>query len=95
MAGLTHAFGHCDITLAVETPAAYSICWFAHMEAALKPFTQELPHPIMNIIAADPTSSIAVKYRNYVNTVLLPLCRRVTGILLDSRLRIVLCRGQK
>ena len=43
------------------------------MEAALKPFTQELPHPIMNIIAADPTSSIAVKYRSYVKTVLLPL----------------------
>ena len=52
-----------------------------HSKTVSQPFTQELPHAIMDIIAADPTSSVAVKVRNYVKTVLLPLCRRVTGIL--------------
>ena len=49
-----------------------------------QPLTHELPWTIpgiMDIIAADLTSSIAVKYRNYIKTVLLPICRRVTGIL--------------
>ena len=52
MSGLTHVFaGH---TLAAETPAAYSIHWFDAFETLSQPFTQELPHAIMNIIAADP-----------------------------------------
>ena len=79
MAGLTHVFGH--FTLAAETPAAYSIQSFDAFAAMAQPLTQELPHAIMNIIAADPTSSIAVKYRNYIKTVLLPPCQRVTCIL--------------
>ena len=45
----------------------------------------------MNIIATDPTSSIAVKYRNYVKTVLLPLCRRVTKILSTHSAVIEVC----
>ena len=69
MTGLTHVFG--SSIFAAETPAAYSIRGFDAVEAASHPFTHELPHAIMNIIAADPTSSIAVKYRNYVKTVLL------------------------
>ena len=79
MTGLTHVFA--THTSAAATPAAYSIRWFDAFEAVSQPFTQELPHAIMDTIAADPTSSIAVKYRHYVKTVLLPLCQRVTAIL--------------
>ena len=89
MTGLTHVFGY--ITFAAETPAAYSIRWFDAFGSVSQPFTQELPHAMMNIIAADPTSSIAVKYRNYVKTVLLPLCRRVTGILRAHSAVIEVC----
>ena len=66
---------------AAETPAAYSICCLDAFEVMSQPLTNELPHAIMDIIAADPTSSIALKYRSYVKTVLLPLCQRVRGIL--------------
>ena len=83
LSGLTHVFG--SNTFAAETPAAFSISyfdrWIRGIVSLSQPFTQELPHAIRDIITADPTSSIAVKYRNYVKTVLLPLCRRVTGIL--------------
>ena len=89
MTGLTHVFG--SNVFGVETPAAYSIGMFDGFESVSKPFTQELPHAIMNIIAADPTSSIAVKYRNYVKTVLLPLCRRMTGILRAHSAVIEVC----
>ena len=79
MSGLTHVFGNHQF--AVATPAACSIRQFDTFETLSQLLTHELPHGIMNIIAADPTSSIAVKYQSYVKTVLLPLCRRVTGIL--------------
>ena len=89
MTGLTHAFA--NHMFAVATPAAYSIRFFDAFEAFSQPFTQELPHAIIDIIAADPTSSVAVKYRNYVKTVLLPLCRRVTGILRAHSAVIEVC----
>ena len=84
MTGLTHAF--VNQTFAAETPAAYSIRWFDAFESMSQPFTQELPHAIMNIIAAEPTSSIAVKYRSYVKTVLLPICQPAGDGHLESSL---------
>ena len=89
MMGLTHAFT--NHVFAAPTPATYSIRWFDTFEALSQPFTQELPHAIIDIIAADPTSSIAVKYRSYVKTVLLPLCQRVTGILRAHSAVIEVC----
>ena len=89
MTGLTHVF--CGNTFAVATPAAYSIGMFDAFETLSQPFTQELPHAIVDIIAADPTSSVAVKCRNYVKTVLLPLCRRVTDILRAHSAVIEVC----
>ena len=89
MTGLTHVFA--QITFAAATPAAYSIRYFNAFESVSQPFTQELPHAIVDVIAADPTSSIAVKYRNYVKTVLLPLCQRVTGILRAHSAVIEVC----
>ena len=77
--GLTHAFA--SHNAAGQTPAAWSISNFDCFEAISQPFTHDLPHVIMEIIAADPTSSVAVKYRKYIKTVLLPLCQRVTGVL--------------
>ena len=79
MSGLTHVFA--NQTFAMATPAAYFIVCFDSYEAASQPHTHELPRDLMDLIASDPTSSLAVTYRNYVKTVLLPLCRRVTGIL--------------
>ena len=89
MSGLTHVFA--THTSAAPSPAAHSIWCFAGFELASQPFAHELPHAIMDIIAADPTSSIAVKYRNYVKTVLLPICRRVTGILRAHSAVIEVC----
>ena len=90
MMSLTHVFANHNFALA--TPAAYSIRVFDAFEVTQsQPFTHELPHAIMDIIAADPTSSIAVKYRNYVKTVLLPLCQRVTGILRAHSAVIEVC----
>ena len=93
LSGLTHIFG--SNTFAAETPAAFSISyfdrWIRGIVSLSQPFTQELPHAIRDIITADPTSSIAVKYRNYVKTVLLPLCRRVTGILRAHSAVIEVC----
>ena len=79
MAGLTHVFA--NTTHAPATPAAYSIAYFDRITSLSQPLAHELPWVIMDIIGAEPTSSIAVKYRNYIKTVLLPLCRRVAGIL--------------
>ena len=94
MMSLTHVFANHNFALA--TPAAYSIRVFDAFEVTQsQPFTHELPHAIMDIIAADPTSSIAVKYRNYVKTVLLPLCRRVTGILRAHSAVIEVCRHSR
>eukprot|EP01052_Picozoa_sp_SAG31_P023034 SAG31_NODE_1866_length_7025_cov_2.554017_2_plen_194_part_00 len=45
------------------------------------PFCHELPQAMMGLIAADPTGEPAVEYRRYVRTVLMPLFRRVAGIL--------------
>ena len=84
MTGLTHAFA--NHMFAVATPAAYSIRFFDAFEAFSQPFTQELPHAIIDIIAADPTSSIAVKYRSYVKTVLLPICQPAGDGHLESSL---------
>ena len=89
MAGLTHVFA--NNSFAMATPAAYSIGAFDMIISVSQPLTHELPWIIMDIIAADPTSSIAVKYRNYIKTVLLPLCRRVTGILRAHSAAIEVC----
>ena len=48
MTGLTHVFA--THTSAAATPAAYSIRWFDAFEAVSQPFTQELPHAIMDTI---------------------------------------------
>ena len=59
MAGLTHVFA--NTTHAPATPAAYSIAYFDRITSLSQPLAHELPWVIMDIIGAEPTSSIAVK----------------------------------
>ena len=78
--GLTHCFDN-HYTGGAETVAAFAIRGVDGFDSVSQPLAHELPKTIMGIIAAEPTSSLAVKYRDYVKTVLMPICRRVSGIL--------------
>ena len=78
--GLTHCFDN-HTTGGAETVAAFAIRIVDFFDSASQPLAHELPHTIMEIIAAEPSSSVAVKYRGYVKAVLMPICRRVSGIL--------------
>ncbi len=49
--------------------------------AISQPFCDELPRLCQELIAAEPTGKLAVYWRSYVRTVLLPLARRVADIL--------------
>eukprot|EP01052_Picozoa_sp_SAG31_P043838 SAG31_NODE_7439_length_1689_cov_1.104403_2_plen_147_part_00 len=46
-----------------------------------KPICYELPQTILDIVTNEPTGPVAVEYRRYIKTVLMPLCRRVAGML--------------
>eukprot|EP01052_Picozoa_sp_SAG31_P010753 SAG31_NODE_597_length_13674_cov_3.402947_14_plen_135_part_00 len=78
---LTRVFS--DQPAGVPTPAALKICAADMMTCMSQPFCYEIPQFLLDMVAAEPTSSIAERYRSYARTMLVPILRRVVTILRD------------
>ena len=78
-AGIAHTFPDCSF--AAPSAAAAAIHTQHTFTTFSMPFAAELPHALLDIIAAEPAGAVAHSYRLYIITVLMPIYRRVMEIL--------------
>jgi hypothetical protein len=78
-AQLTRNFGFQH--LAMPSAAACSILNIDMVHTLQQPYCDELPHAILDVVAADPTGSIADSYRRYIRTVWVPAVQHLADVL--------------
>eukprot|EP01052_Picozoa_sp_SAG31_P006932 SAG31_NODE_325_length_17671_cov_9.902743_13_plen_294_part_00 len=83
---LTQTFKHNNLSL--PTAAAMSIANRDAISQYAEAFCRELPMAILEVVAAEPTSAVAVAYRRYCSAVMLPVCQRVMETLLAHQAAI-------
>ena len=76
---LTRAYD--DIRSAIPSAEACHIQVTDTFTTLAKPACFELPQAILDIVTNEPTGAVAVEYRRYIKTVLMPQFHRVTGML--------------
>eukprot|EP01052_Picozoa_sp_SAG31_P034546 SAG31_NODE_4054_length_3633_cov_1.767402_3_plen_278_part_00 len=76
---LTRSFGALSFTAPSAKSASVALGDTYHLMS--QPHTYEMPQVIHELIVAEPTSELAVHYRKYIRTVLVPMMRQVTTAL--------------
>ena len=63
------------------SPSAAQVWLPTHMTEATKPFSEEMPHELLRTFRADPSSTYAAEWRDFVTIILAPGVAKLAAIM--------------
>eukprot|EP01052_Picozoa_sp_SAG31_P001730 SAG31_NODE_58_length_29669_cov_20.244978_21_plen_216_part_00 len=85
-------FSSSNVYICYPTGAALQICTAMYnMPALTQPYVAVTGQPILSVIEADPSGDLAIRYRQFVRSSVIPGLRKVAAILEAHRCCCMLC----